>query len=261
MRKIAIMGVGVVGSALYNYLSDDVGNEFLLYDPARELYGEFEKADLAFICVPVPTLADRSQDLKAIEYCLEKLQKSGKFFGKLIFLKSTVLPETCEYLGKKYMLKIIHMPEFLTERTSQEDMIRQDIVCGGREILTYSEMSMIKELFYNKKIHFMRNTEAELAKYAHNCFAAMKVNFFNIINQASHILGAEYQKVLEGIFVSGYINKDHTQVPGPDHKFGYGGKCFPKDLSAFIGLLIQKHIFSASLEATEKENQFYRELT
>ena len=33
--------------------------------------------------------------------------------------------------------------------------------------------------------------------------------------------------------MSGYINDTHTQVPGPDGKFGYGGKCFPKDIEAF----------------------------
>ena len=36
-----------------------------------------------------------------------------------------------------------------------------------------------------------------------------------------------------GILLSGYINDTHTYVLGPDGKFGYGGKCFPKDVNAF----------------------------
>ena len=38
---------------------------------------------------------------------------------------------------------------------------------------------------------------------------------------------------LPGVLLSGYINDTHTYVPGPDGKFGYGGKCFPKDVNAF----------------------------
>ena len=36
-----------------------------------------------------------------------------------------------------------------------------------------------------------------------------------------------------GVLLSGYINDTHTYVPGPDGKYGYGGKCFPKDVNAF----------------------------
>ena len=36
----------------------------------------------------------------------------------------------------------------------------------------------------------------------------------------------------EGVLGSTYINAPHTQVPGPDGKLGYGGKCFPKDVDA-----------------------------
>lgn len=42
-----------------------------------------------------------------------------------------------------------------------------------------------------------------------------------------------YSKVLSGVLASGYINEEHTHVPGPDGKCGYGGKCFPKDVMAF----------------------------
>jgi UDPglucose 6-dehydrogenase len=46
-------------------------------------------------------------------------------------------------------------------------------------------------------------------------------------------MGADWRKVHTGILLSGYINDTHTYVPGPDGKFGYGGKCFPKDVNAF----------------------------
>jgi UDPglucose 6-dehydrogenase len=46
-------------------------------------------------------------------------------------------------------------------------------------------------------------------------------------------MGGDWAKVHTGTLLSGYINDMHTYVPGPDGKFGYGGKCFPKDVNAF----------------------------
>jgi UDPglucose 6-dehydrogenase len=45
--------------------------------------------------------------------------------------------------------------------------------------------------------------------------------------------GGDWAEVQTGTLLSGYINDMHTYVPGPDGKFGYGGKCFPKDVNAF----------------------------
>ena len=79
----------------------------------------------------------------------------------------------------------------------------------------------------------MSSEEACLAKYAHNVFGCLKVTYFNCIHGLCKQHKLDYNNVLSGILVSGYINDTHTQVPGPDGKFGYGGKCFPKDIEAF----------------------------
>lgn len=254
--RIAILGVGVVGSALRSYLTLDPANVLYLYDPGKNLQDDFlNECEATFICVPVETKDDRSQDLERVRDCLRRVQVKNK----LIFLKSTVLPETCDKLAKEFDMRICHMPEFLTERQADDDMKAQDVICGGRELLSYSEMKMVERIFKDKKILFMRNIEAELAKYTHNAFCAVKVNFFNTIKQASDILGADYERVLEASFLSGFIEKTHTKVPGPDGKFGYGGKCLPKDLCAFIGFLNQEKIPADSLFATECENMTYRD--
>ena len=49
-------------------------------------------------------------------------------------------------------------------------------------------------------------------------------------------MNVDWANVHNGILLSGYINDTHTYVPGPDGKFGYGGKCFPKDVNAFAKL-------------------------
>ena len=79
----------------------------------------------------------------------------------------------------------------------------------------------------------MSSEEACLAKYAHNVFGCLKVTYFNCIHDLCKQHKLDYNNVLSGILVSGYINDTHTKVPGPDGKFGYGGKCFPKDIEAF----------------------------
>lgn len=78
----------------------------------------------------------------------------------------------------------------------------------------------------------MTSEEAEMAKYAHNVFGALKVTYFNCIRDLCERSGLDYRKVLDGVLASGYVNKEHTASPGPDGKFGYGGKCFPKDVRA-----------------------------
>ena len=78
----------------------------------------------------------------------------------------------------------------------------------------------------------MSSEEAELAKYAHNVFGAMKVIYFNCVYDICMKSGLDYSNVLKGVMASGYVNKPHTMVPGPDGMFGYGGKCFPKDVQA-----------------------------
>lgn len=60
-----------------------------------------------------------------------------------------------------------------------------------------------------------------------------KLTYFNAVKEYCEKMGADWAKVHTGVLLSGYINDTHTYVPGPDGKFGYGGKCFPKDVNAF----------------------------
>ena len=122
--------------------------------------------------------------------------------------------------------KVHYMPEFLTERTHIEDFKKQTMVfTGSHELLT--------KIFVGKKFTVMTPLEAELTKYMHNVFGAYKVTYFNACREYCKQMGADWRTVHTGMLLSGYINDTHTYVPGPDGKFGYGGKCFPKDVNAF----------------------------
>lgn len=259
MLVIGIVGFGVVGSALKHYLREKHGKEiqFRIRDPFKNLQDDLSDCQCIFICVPVPTLENRSQDLEQLDHALNAIKQSGFDRSRMVIIRSTILPGTTDLLRKREHLNIVHMPEFLTERFAIADMTNYDLICGI-ESMTLEGTKLLEILFSGKQIHFMRNEEAELAKYAHNAFAAMKINFFNLIRSVAIKQSLDYGMVLKGVWTTGFIGTSHTQVPGHDGKKGYGGKCLPKDLAAFINFLETQEFKCDSLKQVEIENKEYR---
>jgi len=169
--------------------------------------------------IHVPTLENGEQDIGTLEDIVKMIPK-----GKDIWIRTTTLPKNLRKL-KEINEKVHHMPEFLTERTYIEDFRRQKMVFTGN-------IGLLERIFPGKEHICMTSMEASLAKYAHNVFGALKVTYFNAINDICEHENLNFGKVRDGILLSGYINETHTQVPGPDGRFGYGGKCFPKDVNA-----------------------------
>ena len=211
---IGIAGVGVVGGALARWLGENTQNKIKLFDPGKGLKDSLKHCDATFICTPCPTKDDGDQDYGAIEESIER--SSG-----IKFIRSTVLPGTNDRLGT------YSCPEFLTERTAYRDTCEMQIIAG------YLGHDFMRRIFPGKTFTLMSNNECEIAKYAHNAFGAVKVNFFNLIYNLCELRGCDYERVKDAFLMSGYINQPHTAVPGPDGRFGYGGACFPKDLKAF----------------------------
>lgn len=261
---IGIIGYGVVGSALAHFIKTNHPDTVIkVYDPnlkySTQSWTSFEDSmadcQAVFIAVPVPTLENRTQDLSILKQSLTRCP-----LGIPIFIKSTVLPGTCDQLSKEFNRNVYAMPEFLTERTAKEDVLKHAVVCGGSPFQSEEHWRIVKYLFSSVDIKWMSNMEAELAKYTHNCFAALKVNYFNNIKKLCEQLACSYSDVLNGVMVTGFVERTHTQVPGPDGKNGYGGKCLPKDLKAFLGLLNEEgmQLFRSSLYWTEFENGLHR---
>jgi len=69
-----------------------------------------------------------------------------------------------------------------------------------------------------------------------NCFFATKVSFMNEMRQAANKLSVDWNQVMNGFVSDGRIGNSHLDVPGHDGSLGFGGKCFPKDINAFINL-------------------------
>lgn len=222
--NIAVIGCGVIGGALIKWISENTQHKVLKVDPPKGFNDDISQADIAFISIHIPTESDGSQDLTLLESIIENCPNIP------IFIRTTLLPHTSQKLSEKYNKDVNFMPEFLTERTAVDDFYRQPMIFSNHE-------DMLKEIFVGKEYVVMNSLEAEVTKYTHNVFGALKVTYFNGIYEYCQKLGIDYQKVITGTLLSGYINSPHTQVPGPDGNFGYGGKCFPKDVNAFIGCL------------------------
>jgi UDPglucose 6-dehydrogenase len=146
------------------------------------------------------------------------------------------------------------MPEFLTERTCFDDFNYQPMIFTGNK----SHIKLLKTIFPGKKYIIMSSEEAEMAKYTHNVFGVLKVTYFNCIYDICKKKNLNYEKIIEGVLGSTYINSTHTQVPGPDGKFGYGGKCFPKDLHSFTKMFKNSKIYKL-LQPIKKINRYFRD--
>jgi UDPglucose 6-dehydrogenase len=232
--KIGIIGVGVVGGALKEYL--EPAHEVVCYDKHQPEMGAFAPlldAQVIFMAVPTPTLSNGNQDKLALfENCIRLWEAEYK---GVIAVKSTVLPGTCEWITKQYGLRIVHNPEFLTAASPREDMINQTcIILGGTQGDVDDVQSVYSALGLTIPVLRYRSEVTEMVKYMHNLFLATKVGFCNDISESCQALGIDYSQVREAVIQVGQIGDGHTMVPGPDGKPGFGGMCFPKDTAAFL---------------------------
>ena len=170
---------------------------------------------------------------------VESIMKDLSSVKELIVVnKSTVTPGTTEKLNEIYKnLNIVFNPEFLTERNAVRDYdIQERIIIGGPRPATTTLKNIFSKVFPNAKVIKTGSKHAEMIKYFTNCFLATKVAFANEMYQICDKLNLDYDKVIEYVLYDKRIGKSHFNVPGPDGDYGFGGHCFPKDLSAIIKL-------------------------
>ena len=143
-------------------------------------------------------------------------------------------------------------PEFLREGSAIRDFTHPDrVLIGcedgrGREVMQrlYQPLAL-----RNAPIVFVSPESAELAKYAANAFLAMKVTFINEIADLCEAVGADVQEVATAIGADGRIGAKFLHA-GP----GYGGSCFPKDVTALIRTAREAKAPLSLVEQVEKVN-------
>lgn len=195
-----------------------------------------EESDVIFIAVPTPPQPDGSVDLSFIEKVAREISSAMTGY-KIIVDKSTVPVKTGEkvaetidrYCKAKVDFDVVSNPEFLREGFAVEDLMKPDrIVVGVRSPRPVQAMNELYKPF-NAPVIITDINSAELIKHASNSFLALKISYINAVAVVCEATGANVQEVANGMGLDDRIGRRFLS-PG----IGFGGSCFPKDLSAFI---------------------------
>lgn len=255
-NKIGIIGGGFVGSATAWAFRPTHEVKVFDKDPkaSTHTFEEVTDSDFVFICVPTPPKEDWTIDLSIVESIFEKLEP--RTHSQQILIKSTVLPGTCRRMSEKYKIKVSSNPEFLTERRAKWDFINAaQILIGSDDPEDAAKIQELYEQRFNSMKYTITDTvTSELIKYTLNCFFSTKVSFMNEIKMLSNKIGADWDKLIEGFTSDSRIGDSHVEVPGPDGKLGFGGKCFPKDLNALMELFKRNDIAPLVMSAAWERN-------
>jgi len=195
-----------------------------------------EKSDIIFIAVPTPPQPDGSVDLSFIEGVAREIATHLTGY-RIIVDKSTVPVKTAEkvtetirrYCKARVEFDVVSNPEFLREGFAVEDLMKPDrIVIGVGSQRPVTAMREVYEPFQAPIIVTDTNS-AELIKHAANSFLALKISYANALSVICEAAGANVQEVTRGMGLDARIGTRFLQAG-----LGFGGSCFPKDLSAFI---------------------------
>lgn len=266
-KKIAIIGYGFVGKSCELLFKGE--NDIFIIDPT---YNENKikdlenfKPDLVFVCVNPPTMENGDVDCSTVESILGELSRI--VISAIVVIKSTIPPKDIDRLYSKFSnrsegkLFVIYSPEFLREKSWEYDTLNPALVVFGGNVNVcqylydiYKSNSNISETI--EPCYFVSPMEASLIKYSINSFLATKVVFMNQLYQLCEDLANDGPGRIDWETIKSAFNSDkrtggtHTNVPGDNNMFGFGGSCFPKDVKAMLSFDKNKRL-SVISEASE----------
>lgn len=186
-----------------------------------------------FVCVSTPSMPDGNVDMRYFEAVSRDIAEHISEY-RVIVEKSTVPIKTSShmranierYLTREVDFDVASNPEFLREGQAIDDTLNPDrIVCG---VTSHKAARVMQEVYAPFTAPLLMTTiqSAELIKLASNAFLATRLSFINAISRICELGGANIQEVAEGMGLDKRIGK-HFLSAG----IGYGGSCFPKDVS------------------------------
>lgn len=236
---IGFIGQGFIGK---NYADDFAarGYNIVRYSQESKYIGNKEKiaeCEIVFIAVPTPTT---SQGFNC-DILKEVIGLVG--VGQSAVIKSTIIPGTCEQLQALYPDRFVfHSPEFLTEAKATFDTAHptRNIVGYPFETEEYKQRAQaILDILPPTSVSFScRAKEAEMIKYASNCFLIFKIIYANILYDLVAKEGLDWSKIKDGLAADPRIGASHLDpvhasgVNGQPGR-GAGGHCFLKDFAAW----------------------------
>ncbi len=247
---IGFIGQGFIGR---NYADDfeQRGQNIVRYDAEKYLDNKdkIKDCDIVFIAVPTPTTPQGFDDsiLKQV------LALIGP--GKIAVIKSTIKSGTTQKMQKLYPgVIIMHSPEFLTEKTAQYDAQHPDRNIIGVTDINNTELKnkaqTVLDVLPKAKYELITSAEqAEIIKYANNCWFYFKVVFMNILYDLEQKYNLNHDITKEALSYDPRVGSTHLDVvhsgridAAKKDGRGAGGHCFIKDFEAFIEMLGEQNL-------------------
>jgi len=290
--RLCVIGVGYVGLVTGACLAD-LGNSVIcvdvdkkkiqnlnknilpIYEPGLEelvkrnktrlkftinLKEGIQKSDIIFIAVGTPPKENGEADLT---YVKDAAKSIGKYINgyKIIVDKSTVpvgmgdlvesIIEDTSKAKKKF--DVVSCPEFLREGSALHDFMNPDrIVIGAKNKIAANKVAEIFKPL-NTKVIITDLRSAEMIKYASNSFLATKISFINEIANICEKVGADVETVAMGMGLDKRIGRLFLNAGA-----GFGGSCFPKDVSALINIALSEDYDPILLKAVMEINKIQK---
>ncbi|MFY9264066.1 MAG: UDP-glucose/GDP-mannose dehydrogenase family protein [Solirubrobacterales bacterium] len=185
-----------------------------------------DRTRLMFVCVDTPPTYSGDADLSRVETVVREVGDSTEH---ALIMKSTVPVGTGSAIRRaKHDLAYVSCPEFLKEGTAVDDFMNPDRVVVGADDGDWAG-DAVTELYAPLGGEMVRTdiASAEMIKLASNAFLATKISFINEIANVCEEVGADVVEVARGMGLDERIGSKFLQAG-----IGYGGSCFPKDVTA-----------------------------
>lgn len=224
---IAIVGYGVVGQALHSFLErSSIKHNIRIYDPNKGYNDDVKYSAYCFICVNTDSKEKGEFDGTCLDNVYNMLLEK-KYCGTVV-IKSTCLPEYAEKFAKCFCT--IVNPEFLNENTAFYDIKNQyyHILGGNYDLCKEYAERIIKNINPESTVEYLSICDACNAKYVWNIKNALEVLFWNFVNRTfghEDVMSRVYNRLHDDI-------DPVLNIVGKGGELGFGGRCFPKDVSA-----------------------------
>ena len=186
-----------------------------------------DSARLLFVCVDTPPTPSGDADLSRVRSVVEELPSDS---GHALVMKSTVPAGTGAAIKRDLDgVAYVSCPEFLKEGSAVEDFMHPDRVVIGAGPEDAEAAERVAELYRPLGGELVQTdvSSAEMIKLASNAFLATKISFVNEIANVCEEVGADVSEVARGMGLDQRIGSSFLRAG-----IGYGGSCFPKDVSA-----------------------------
>ena len=246
---------------LSEMIKENIARNRLSFDSRIDV--AVRQCEVLFICVNTPPKENGEADLSYVENVAQEIAKRLKEY-RLIVEKSTVPVQTGEWIHKtiksfqprESLFDVASNPEFLREGSAVHDILNPDRIVLG--VSSPRAEKLLRKLYepFTAPILVTDLKSAEIIKHASNSFLATKIGFINLVSRICDAVGADIENVAQGMGLDPRIGPSFLKAG-----IGFGGFCFPKDLSAFARMAeklgVPANTLHEVLNANEDQKMYF----